>query len=198
MKLRHAFPPLLAAAVLPLAGCGIPSTGVVGAGEPATGVLRPGSTAVPEEAPSAAERAATIPVYFVRSGALEAVPRPAPVPAGPQSAVLLLLKGPDAEERAQGLATELPSALTTAPTLRTDGATVTVELPPAAGILTGTAVDQLACTAAAARLRQDPQLGAVQVTVEQPDGRLAGRSGDDCPDAADAVTGGQAVSPASP
>ncbi|MFH8977022.1 hypothetical protein [Streptomyces sp. NPDC017890] len=68
-----------------------------------------------------------------------------------------------------------------APTVRTDAAAVVVQLPRTVGGLGDTAVDQLACTVAVARLRQDPALGSAQVTVEQPGGRPAGRSSHDCP-----------------
>ncbi|CAM5690489.1 hypothetical protein SVIOM342S_01915 [Streptomyces violaceorubidus] len=96
------------------------------------------------------------------------------------STLLMLFKGPDAKERGRGLTTELPPAAE-APTIRTDGTGVNVRLPRSAGSLSDTAVDQLACTVAVARLRQDPALGSAQVTVEQPGGRLAGRSSEDCP-----------------
>ncbi|WP_077801426.1 GerMN domain-containing protein [Streptomyces sp. JHA26] len=184
MNIRHALPALLATA-LALSACDIPATGVVEAGEPATGVLEPqGTTPAPEE--SRAVPVATVPLYFVSDGSLVAVPRELPGGAELGITVLMLFKGPNAGEREQGLTTELPRA-GAAPTLRTDGATVTVGLPPAAAGLSDTAVDQLACTVAGARLRQDPELGSVQVTVEQPGGRLAGRSSDDCPGTAAAA-----------
>ncbi|MEV5545838.1 hypothetical protein AB0L35_06800 [Streptomyces sp. NPDC052309] len=177
---RRGLPLLLAALLLPLSACGIPATGVVGAGEPATGVRDPGSTAVPDRAPSAAVPVNSVRLYFVGDGALVAAARPVQVSAEPTSAVLMVFKGPNRREREEGLTTELPR-ITVAPTIRIDGATVTIELPPELRGLSDTAIDQLACTAAAARLRQDPALGTAQVTVEQPDGRLAGRSSDNCP-----------------
>ncbi|MGP2442387.1 hypothetical protein ACTT8P_34730, partial [Streptomyces sp. JW3] len=102
------------------------------------------------------------------------------VPAEPAGAVELLLQGPDRAERARGLESELPRG-DPVPTLRIDGVTVAVGPPARSGTLSDIAVAQLACTAAAARLHQDPELSTVLVTVEQPDGRLAGRSSDDCP-----------------
>lgn len=178
---------LLSTAVLALSvsACDIPATGVVEAGEPATGVLDPLSV-VPEETAARPVQAVPVPVYFLRDGSLVAVPRMTAVPADPQLAVATLLVGPDDRERRDGLSTELPAA-PVAPTVRTDGAAVVIELPDAVGELSGTAIDQLACTAAAARLRQDPELSTAQVTVEQPDGRLAGRSSDSCPDDGAAV-----------
>ncbi|MFJ8543354.1 hypothetical protein ACIRFH_15315 [Streptomyces sp. NPDC093586] len=178
MNVRRTLPALLTAA-LALSACDIPATGVVEAGEPATGVLAPpGATPVPKETP--AVPVATVPLYFVSGGSLVAVPRALPGGAELGNTVLMLFKGPDAGERERGLTTELPPT-GAAPTIRTDGASVTVELPPAAAGLNDTAVDQLACTVAGARLRQDPELGSAQVTVEQPGGRLAGRSSEDCP-----------------
>ncbi|CAM5257769.1 hypothetical protein STENM223S_08095 [Streptomyces tendae] len=175
--------PVLLAALLPLAACGIPETGVVEAGEPATGVLRPGVTAAPSEpAPEEVPRV-NVPLYFVADGDLTAVSRTVPGSADLAGTVLMLFEGPDAQERGEGLTTELPPTAE-APTIRTDGTAVNVRLPRSAGSLSDTAVDQLACTVAVARLRQDPALGSAKVTVEQPGGRLAGRSSDDCPSGA--------------
>ncbi|GGZ17531.1 hypothetical protein [Streptomyces poonensis] len=181
---RRTLPFLLATGLaLAASACGIPATGVVEAGEPATGVLEPG-TAVPAEVTGPAAHADTVLVYFLRNGSLVPVTRTVDSPADPGPALLMLFKGPDDQEREEGLATEL-RPFTVMPTVRTDGATVVIELPEAVGKLSDTATDQLACTAAAARLRQDPDLAAAQVTVtvEQPGGRLAGRSSDHCPGA---------------
>lgn len=172
--------PLLLAALLPLSACGIPGTGVVEAGEPATGVLDPGVTSAPSESVPEAVPLVQVPLYFVEDGSLVAVDRTVPGSTDLGSTVLLLFKGPDDQERGSGLTTELPPAAE-APTIRTDGTGVSVRLPRSAGSLSDTAVDQLACTVAVARLRQDPALGSAQVTVEQPGGRLAGRSSEDCP-----------------
>ncbi|GAA4979385.1 GerMN domain-containing protein [Streptomyces hyderabadensis] len=172
--------PLLLAALLPLSACGIPETGVVEAGEPATGVLDPGVTSAPSESVPEAVPLVDVPLYFVEDGDLVAVDRTVPGPTDLGSTVLMLFKGPDERERRSGLTTELPPAAE-APTIRTDGTGVNVQLPRTAGSLSDTAVDQLACTVAVARLRQDPALGSAQVTVEQPGGRLAGRSSEDCP-----------------
>ncbi len=177
---RRALPALLAALLLPLAACGIPETGVVEAGEPATGVLNPDATSVPTPAETAAVPVGAVPLYFVADGALAAATRQTPGGADLVRTVLLLFEGPDREERGRGLTSKLPRSAAN-PTLRTDGAAVTVRLPGDAESLSDTAVDQLACTVAVARLRQDPALGSAQVTVEQPGGRLAGRSSDDCP-----------------
>ncbi|MFE2356743.1 hypothetical protein [Streptomyces parvulus] len=184
---RHALPVLLAALLLPLAGCGIPETGVVQAGEPASGVLEPGAAPSPSE--TAAVPLAKVRLFFVADGLLAPVTRVLPAATDPGAVVLVLLDGPDQRERASGLTTELPSA-TAAPAVRVDGASVTVLLPRGTRSLGDTAVDQLACTVAAARLRQDPALESAQVTVEQPGGRLAGRSSEDCPMGAEPAAGG--------
>ncbi|MYR41836.1 hypothetical protein, partial [Streptomyces sp. SID5910] len=170
MTVRRLLPALLTAA-LALSACDIPATGVVEAGEPATGVLEPPGATDAVESPGATRAPkepgalpfTTVPLYFVSHGSLVAVPRTLPGGAELGGTVLILFKGPDPGERERGLTTELPPA-GAAPTIRTDGATVTVELPPAAAGLSGTAVDQLACTVAGARLRQDPELGSAQVT----------------------------------
>ncbi|ANB04820.1 hypothetical protein SAM40697_0859 [Streptomyces ambofaciens] len=183
----HRRRPLLLAALLPLAACGIPATGVVEAGEPATGVLEPGPGPSPAQTRPEAVPDTVVPLYFVADGELTTVPRAVPgAGADLGSTVLMLFEGPDAEERRNGLTTELPPSMA-APTIRTDGAAVGVQLPEDAGSLSALAVDQLACTVAVARLRQDPALTSAQVTVEQPGGRLAGRSSEDCP--ADAARG---------
>ncbi|GHB45456.1 hypothetical protein GCM10010377_40300 [Streptomyces viridiviolaceus] len=173
--------PLLLATAFPLSACGIPETGVVEAGEPATGVQDPAGATAAARNPSPAVPVDAVPLYFVMDGSLVSVTRPVQGSAEPVSAVLMVFKGPTVQEREDGLATELPRVRTT-PTIRIDGGTVSIELPPDLGALNDTAIDQLACTAAAARLHQDPDLAVAQVTVEQPDGRLAGRSSDNCPD----------------
>ncbi|WP_261400956.1 hypothetical protein [Streptomyces salinarius] len=193
---RRALPVLLAA-LLPLSACGIPETGVVEAGEPATGVLQPGVTAAPSESAPESVPLVKVPLYFVEDGALTAVSRTVAGSTDLGSTVLMLFKGPDAEERQRGLTTELPPAAV-APTIRTDGTVVNVQLPRTAASLSDTAVDQLACTVAVARLRQDPALGSAQVTVEQPGGRLAGRSSDDCPSGAPREPAGSAGTAAAP
>ncbi|MFK0115387.1 hypothetical protein [Streptomyces sp. NPDC090994] len=179
---RRALPLLsvLLGAACPLTACGIPATGVIEAGAPASGVRKPVTAATRPTTPVPETSAAAVPLYFVRNGTLVPVIRTAAVPADPASAVSLLFQGPDSEERALGLTTELPRAVAM-PAVRTDGATVAIGLPAGATALSDTAVAQLACTAAAARLSQDPELGTALVAVERPGGLPAGRSSDDCP-----------------
>lgn len=155
---------LLAPAVLLLGACGIPATGVVDAGEPATGV-RPAAL-----------------VYFLRDGAVVAVPRRTVSPVGVGSALVLLEKGPTEPERYQGLSSDLPpgtalSAVTEA------GGQVWIGLPPAVGPLTGAAVEQLVCTAAAAAtlLGAAPGTGTVRVVVTNSGGWQSEGDSETCP-----------------
>ncbi|MGP4043283.1 hypothetical protein [Streptomyces sp. 2A115] len=147
-------PALLFATALVLSSCGIPSTGVVEAGEGANGIR------------------ASQALYFVRAGTLLAVRRPASDPSGVDKSVEMLFGGPDARERAKGMTTELPP-LMAPPTVRTDGARVSVELSRETGPLTDTAAAQVICTAADALLLEAPAIDVapttVTVTVTAPD-----------------------------
>lgn len=151
-----------AAAALLLAGCGIPSTGVVEAGEPAAG-LQP-----------------TTLLYFVRDGVLYPVARPVPGPVTAEGAVSLLYKGPDVRDRLMGVISALPLP-TALPSVRTSGSDVTITLPAGAP-LTRIAVDQLICTAAAAHAAETPETARpARVTLTTPDGSRAGGSAATCP-----------------
>lgn len=129
--LRRALPWLLGAGLL-LAGCGIPSTGVVSAGEPGVGVQQ------------------TVKLYFVRadedglvltSQRLEGL-------GSTTAALTLLVKGPPpAEMKALGLTTLLPRAPIKVAALGTD---VAVDVGVPTGKLAPIAVDQIVCTALAA------------------------------------------------
>ncbi|MEU3281279.1 hypothetical protein [Streptomyces antibioticus] len=152
---------LLSAALLALSACGIAPTGVVGAGAAATGVTP------------------TVQLYFVGDGTLVAVPRTATGPVDAEKAVAMLLRGPTSPERLHGLTTELPQlpvephpqtpAPTRAPlgvTVRTQADTVAIEMPQnLKSPLPRTAIDQLICTAAAARLVAGPDIDSARVTV---------------------------------
>jgi hypothetical protein len=176
-------------ALFALASCGIPETGVVEAGGPASGVVP------------------TIRVYFVADGTLVAVPRRTPEAVDAESAVELLLLGPNDAERAKGLTTRLllSGMPTLAPDLRatpaatyssppaespTDGPVevttsdkgVTIELTAEAGELSGLGVDQLTCTALGVQRLADPGAEPSPVTVTGPDGRQMEGSGASCPE----------------
>ncbi|MDQ1027856.1 hypothetical protein QF035_005438 [Streptomyces umbrinus] len=166
----------LTAAALLLSSCGIPSTGVVEAGEAATGI-RPAYV-----------------LYFVRQDTLLGVRSQVPGTFDIGTAVELLFRGPDAILGRKGLATELPPLRST-PTVRANGARVSVELPRGTEPLTRTALAQLTCTIADARLVVSAGSGSsggsandtassTKVTVTIPGVRRAGGSGETCPGSA--------------
>jgi len=170
----------LTAAALLLSSCGIPSTGVVEAGEAATGI-RPAYV-----------------LYFVRQDTLLGVRSRVPGTFDVGTAVELLFRGPEALLGRKGLTTELPP-LPSPPTVRTDGARVSVELPRGTRPLTRTALAQLTCTIADARLVASAGSGSgswggsasgtassTKVTVTIPGVRQTEGSGGKCPGSATA------------
>lgn len=152
---------LLATALL-LSGCGISSTGVVQSGDPASGVP-----------PFAL-------LYFVREDRLVPFIRRIGDPVDVSTALELLLSGPDASDRRHGLTTALTRVPT--PWASTDGAEVSLRLPPGTGPLPPIATRQLICTVAEARLVDDPEAVATGVTVvlTGSDGRAVRGSSGDC------------------
>jgi hypothetical protein len=180
---------LLVSALCALTSCGIPSTGVVEAGGPASGVEP------------------TIRVYFVSGGALVAVPRRTVAPVDVESAVQVLLQGPNDAERAKRMTTLLPllavsPTFAPSPALPTDGAArapreaarppdlvkvtardnrVSIEVSALAGKLTDLAAAQLLCTAVGAQRGADPGAEPDPVTVTGPDGRRVEGTGSQCP-----------------
>ncbi|GGO40948.1 GerMN domain-containing protein [Streptomyces lasiicapitis] len=145
------------AAVLGLlaAGCGIGSTGPVRAGAPASGLREPGSTSQYAQ------------LYFVSPNGIQAVTREVDTPATPQQALDLLLKGPDAAERARGLITEVPPIHGRLLAEAADGA-VDLRLPVPVARMTGgggLGLSQIICTAANARVPDGKQPPDVDVHV---------------------------------
>ncbi|WP_345133005.1 hypothetical protein [Streptomyces mexicanus] len=123
----------LAVGLLAVAGCGVPPSGVIDAGAPASGI--PARTTV----------------YFLAGTALRGVPRPTAGGTDPVAgAVALLLAGPTRAVARQHLTTDLPE-VPAGVRVTSDGARVTVRLPPGVGRLTDRGVEQLTCTAAHAR-----------------------------------------------
>ncbi|WP_086728444.1 GerMN domain-containing protein [Streptomyces carpinensis] len=117
----------LALGLLSVAGCGVPTSGVIGAGAPATGV--PARTTV----------------YFLADSDLRPVPRRTPYDDTPvAAAVQLLLAGPTPAE-ARTLSTALP-AVRGGVDVRTDGDSVTVRFPAGVDRLDARAMAQLTCT----------------------------------------------------
>ncbi|MGX1910759.1 hypothetical protein ACWIID_18120 [Streptomyces phaeochromogenes] len=172
----------LTAAALLLSSCGIPSTGVVEAGEAATGI-RPAYV-----------------LYFVRQDTLLGVRSQVPGIFDIGTAVELLFRGPDAILGRKGLTTELPR-LTSPVAVRASGARVSVELPRGTEPLNRTALAQLTCTIADARLVVSAGSGSggggesgsgtdtassTKVTVTIPGAGQAEGSGETCPGSATA------------
>ncbi|MFI0895484.1 hypothetical protein [Streptomyces sp. NPDC020983] len=137
------------AGLLCLAGCGIPTTGVVEAGEPGSGI-RPATT-----------------LYFVRAadGSLATVEREEGVQLGTEGALKLLFAGPGPmEEKFFGLTT-LVGAPPSPFTVHRAKGRLTVDLGPDAGRLPPGAVDQIVCTATTAEAVRTPAAAPPDVTV---------------------------------
>ncbi|MGI5441096.1 hypothetical protein ACQEV4_28075 [Streptomyces shenzhenensis] len=176
MKAGHRLALLTVPALLGLCSCGIPATGVVEAGGPASGIEP------------------VTPVYFLRDGALVAVPRATADPGDAGAALDLLLLGPAPVEGAGGLSTEVPGTLpatspvpentsAAGPTVSVKGDTVGIRLPPGFDRLSRLAAEQLICTAAAAHRIGAPSADTVTVTVSTGSGRQAEGTDGDCPGA---------------
>ena len=120
-----------------LAGCGVPTTGVVDVGVPASGLPRVPASLSP------------VIVYFVDGGRLQPAKQGMVGDTDPvRAAVTLLFAGPAAAGRPD-LTTRLPHV--TAPVeVRRDGGTVTVTLPAGLPAPDALGVRQVVCTAAAA------------------------------------------------
>ncbi|MBE8470632.1 hypothetical protein [Streptomyces justiciae] len=189
MKAARRLALLAVPALLALASCDIPTTGVVEAGEPASGI-RP-----------------VTPVYFVRDGTLVAVPRTTAWPGDAGEAVRLLLRGPTPGEAGKRLTTAIrgrrsvPASPTSAPsepptdaptdlqwqtptdepTADVRGDRLTLRLPLGTGPLTRMATRQVICTAAAAHRVTAPSAAPVTVEVTDGSGWHAGGSDEGCP-----------------
>jgi hypothetical protein len=125
---------------LALAGCGVPTSGVIDVGPAASGM--------PGRVP------ATATVYLLLDGRLRPFARTAQ--DGPETvgtAVRLLFDGPTPAERAKGLTTRLPRVKSAR--VATEGRTITVDLEGAATPPDAVGLRQLACTVAAALPRAD-------------------------------------------
>lgn len=145
------------ATTLLASGCRIPPSGVIQAGEPANGLR------------------AFVTLYWLDQGVLHPVGRPSDGVTDVAAAVGALAEGPTESEWQSGLATRLPFPMP-APVVKVRGSAVTVELQPGLPRLTGTAVDQVACTASAA-WRNSGRAGDgadVRVTVTSPPAPDAG------------------------
>ncbi|MGW1790584.1 hypothetical protein ACWCO0_09000 [Streptomyces tubercidicus] len=134
-----------------LAGCGIAPTDVIDAGEPATGVKSPG------------RREAGIQLFFYGPSGLRSATRPTKGTVDPQTALDVLMKGPNHAERMRGLTSVLPKLLAP-PTVETFKGAVLITLPVAIERLDSPSLNQLVCTAANARVPGD--MPAEKVTVK--------------------------------
>jgi hypothetical protein len=136
---------LLLALLVPLlgAGCGVRPSGVI--------------TGLP--APTGPTEGTGPLIYFVADGQLLAIPR-----AIGGDPVAVLAAGPDANQRAQGLSTQVPAAAAPASVVRANHA-FTVLLATDVTTLTSTAVDQIVCTVLAQRPVLVPGSGSDVQTV---------------------------------
>ncbi|NBE96391.1 GerMN domain-containing protein [Nonomuraea sp. KC401] len=119
-----------------VAGCGVRPSDVIPAGDPPSGGVAP---------------TATITLYLVKNGRLDAVTRPRPRHRSLFKAdtLALLAAGPTRKEQARGFTTDVPGgAGPFSVTVKPDGHLV-VTLSTPAGELSALAVDQIVCTAAA-------------------------------------------------
>ncbi|RBQ15829.1 hypothetical protein DP939_32980 [Spongiactinospora rosea] len=124
-------------ALVAVAGCGVQPSDPIPAGEPPSGSVRP---------------PAKVTLYLLKNGRLSAVKRPRPDdrPLFPGDTLALLAAGPDAKEKARGFTTEVPrEAGPFSAIVRPPGQVVVNLSVPAKG-LSERAVEQIACTAAAA------------------------------------------------
>jgi hypothetical protein len=121
------------------AGCGVRPSGVITGGPAPTGpaLVRPG-------APPARGEGADL--YFLADSSLTPVHRPTRLRPSPTQTLAMLQDGPNGEERAANLTSEVPAGLDTV-TVTTD-ASGNVEVVVSADVtkLSATAVDQIVCT----------------------------------------------------
>jgi hypothetical protein len=117
------------------AGCGVRPSGVI------TGGPAPTKQMVDGRAPAWGST-----LYFVAGSALAPVVRPTRQRLPPAQVLALLQDGPDGDERAAALTSEVPAGL--APVAVTADAAGNVEVLVAADVtaLSATAVDQIVCT----------------------------------------------------
>lgn len=134
MTRRHVLARVVLVAVLS-AGCGVQPSGVITGGpaptQPVADLPAPGGGAV---------------LYFLADSALTQVLRPTRERLWPAQALALLQDGPDGDERAADLTSEVPTGLD--PVAVTVDVSGDVEVVVSADVttLSATAVDQIVCT----------------------------------------------------
>lgn len=138
MTRRHLLAWVVLIAVL-TAGCGVRPTGVITGGPAPTGpVDRPG-------APAPLGPARDTALYFLANSSLTPVYRPTRQPLSPTQTLALLQDGPNGDERAANLTSEVPTGLNPV-TVTTDPSGVDVVVSADVTTLSTTAVDQIVCT----------------------------------------------------
>ncbi|GAA5610667.1 hypothetical protein Spla01_01805 [Streptomyces platensis] len=142
-----------------LAGCGIAPTDVIDAGEPASGMKSPGQ---PE---------ADVQLFFYGPSGLRSATRPAKTPVDPDTALQLLMKGPNHAERMRGLTSVLPKFLGL-PSAETREGAVVINVRVGVELLDSASLNQLVCTAANARVPGDKPAGQVAVMIVGKAGRV--------------------------
>jgi hypothetical protein len=138
MRRRHLLALVVLIAVL-CGGCGVRPSGVI------TGGPAPSGRAYgPPDAPGAPDQGTAL--YFLAGTTLTPVLRPANRRVSPAQTLSLLQNGPNADERAAKLTSEVPAGL--APVIiSTDGSGLVVVVVSAdATTLSTRAVDQIVCT----------------------------------------------------
>ncbi|MFE0024865.1 hypothetical protein [Amycolatopsis sp. NPDC059021] len=159
------FAKLCALALLTLtAACGVqPTGGAVPAG-PAPTLPTPGA------------ESGTLILYFVLDGHPAAVVRSVGGPVSVNTALSILLRGPDPDDRIRGYSTELPPPGPGLIGSDPSSDRMVISVPFAVTTLSSTAVNQLVCTAAiAAKQARPPSYYGTDVTVIGPDGQIASR-----------------------
>ena len=151
-------------ALVAVAGCGVQPSGV------STG----------DAPPSGAVARATITLYLVAGGRLSPVTRPGGPPLSAADTLGLLAAGPSAGERARGLGTALPPDAGTFSVAADPAGDLVVTPSRPAGALSGLAVEQIACTAAAA-MPHDPVWITVAGTGRRVDRHACPRAGPELP-----------------
>ncbi|MEU8545865.1 hypothetical protein [Streptomyces roseoverticillatus] len=150
-RLRHAA--LTAALLTALAGCGVTTTDVIDVGQPATGAKRQGEV-----------NAAEAKLYFMSPTGVTQVTRQAKAKLGAEDAIVLLLEGPDEDQRIRGLYTDVPKMKgevhVTTGTLR-----VSIQMPYNVLRLSPVARSQFVCTAAANEVPRGRQIHDVKVEL---------------------------------
>lgn len=127
MTRRHLLAWLVLIAVL-VAGCGVRPSGVISGG------------------PAPTERVRGVALYFLAGSSLTPVLRPLRQHLSPTQTLMLLQHGPNGDERAAHLTSEVPTGLGPATVTADASGDVDVVVSADVTTLSSTAVDQIVCT----------------------------------------------------